>query len=82
MPDGVVAVAVVLTIIGLLFKLGAVPFHVWIPDTYVGAPVMVAGFLSSVSKAASLGAVFTLPGRRAAPLRSTRGRRSWRSSPR
>lgn len=60
MPDGVVAVAVVLTIIGLLFKLGAVPFHVWIPDTYLGAPVMVAGFLSSVSKAASLGAVLTL----------------------
>ena len=60
LPDGVVAVAVVLTIIGLLFKLGAVPFHVWIPDTYLGAPVMVAGFLSSVSKAASLGAVLTL----------------------
>ncbi len=60
MPEGVVAVAVVLTIIGLLFKLGVVPFHVWIPDTYVGAPVMVAGFLSSVSKAGSLGAVFTI----------------------
>src|SRR5689334_12562486 len=59
-PDGVVAVAVMLTIVGLLFKLGAVPFHVWIPDTYTGAPVMVAGFLSSVSKAASLGAVLTL----------------------
>ena len=62
MPDGVVAVAVVLTIIGLLFKLGAVPFHVWIPDTYLGAPVMVAGFLSSVSKAASLGAVLMVLG--------------------
>lgn len=60
LPNGVVAMAVVLTIIGLLFKLGAVPFHVWIPDTYFGAPVMVAGFLSSVSKAASLGAVLTL----------------------
>ncbi|AXT83925.1 NADH-quinone oxidoreductase subunit N [Aeromicrobium sp. A1-2] len=60
MPDGVVAVAVVLTVVGLLFKLGAVPFHVWIPDTYVGAPVMVAGFLSSVSKAASLGAILVL----------------------
>lgn len=62
MPDSVVAVAVVLTIIGLLFKLGAVPFHVWIPDTYLGAPVMVAGFLSSVSKAASLGAVLMVLG--------------------
>ncbi len=60
LPDSVVAVAVVLTIVGLLFKLGAVPFHIWIPDTYLGAPVLVAGFLSAVSKAASLGAVFTI----------------------
>ena len=60
LPGSVVAVAVVLTLIGLLFKLGAVPFHVWIPDAYAGAPVMVAGFLSSVSKAASLGALVTL----------------------
>lgn len=60
LPESVVAVAVVLTIVGLLFKLGAVPFHIWIPDTYGGAPVMVAGFLSSVSKAASLGAVLVL----------------------
>lgn len=59
-PDGVVAVAVVLTVVGLLFKLGAVPFHVWIPDTYVGASVMVAAFLSVVSKAAALGALLVL----------------------
>ncbi|MET0929989.1 MAG: NADH-quinone oxidoreductase subunit N [Aeromicrobium sp.] len=60
LPDPVVAVAVVLTVVGLLFKLGAVPFHVWIPDTYGGASVMVAGFLSAVSKAAALGAVLVL----------------------
>lgn len=60
LPDSVVAVAVMLTLIGLLFKLGAVPFHMWIPDTYLGAPVMVAGFLSSVSKTASLGALITI----------------------
>ncbi|MET0768185.1 MAG: proton-conducting transporter membrane subunit, partial [Aeromicrobium sp.] len=59
-PDTVIAVAVALTVIGLLFKLGAVPFHVWIPDTYAGAPVMVAAFLSTVSKAASLGALLVL----------------------
>ncbi|MET1038728.1 MAG: NADH-quinone oxidoreductase subunit N, partial [Aeromicrobium sp.] len=59
-PDGVVAVAVVLTVVGLLFKLGAVPFHVWIPDTYGGTSVMVAGFLSAVSKAAALGALMVL----------------------
>lgn len=59
-PGSVVAVAVVLTLIGLLFKLGAVPFHVWVPDAYTGASVMVAGFLSTVSKAASLGALLVL----------------------
>lgn len=59
-PSSVVAVAVVLTVVGLLFKLGAVPFHLWIPDAYRGASVMVAGFLSTVSKAAALGAVLTL----------------------
>jgi NADH-quinone oxidoreductase subunit N len=59
-PASVETVAVVLTVIGLLFKLGAVPFHMWIPDAYAGAPILVAGFLSTVSKAASLGAVVTL----------------------
>lgn len=62
MPDSVVSVAVLLTVIGLLFKLGAVPFHMWIPDAYLGAPILVAGFLSSVSKAASLGALLTFLG--------------------
>jgi len=60
MPHSVIAVAVVLTLIGLLFKLGAVPFHMWIPDTYRGSSVMVAGYLSAVSKAAALGALFVL----------------------
>jgi NADH-quinone oxidoreductase subunit N len=59
-PGPVVSVAVVLTVVGLLFKLGAVPFHVWVPDTYRGASVMVAGFLASVSKAAALGALLVL----------------------
>jgi NADH-quinone oxidoreductase subunit N len=59
-PDAVVSVAVVMTVIGLLFKLGAVPFHVWVPDAYGGTSVMVAGFLSAVSKAASLGALLVL----------------------
>ena len=60
MPHSVIAVAVVLTLIGFLFKLGAVPFHMWIPDTYRGSSVVVAGYLSAVSKAAALGALFIL----------------------
>jgi len=48
-----VAVAgALLTVVGLAFKVAAVPFHMWIPDTYVGAPVAVAAYLSVVSKAA------------------------------
>ena len=44
----------VLMVTGLLFKLGGVPFHVWIPDVYEGAPAPVTGFLSTASKAAGL----------------------------
>jgi NADH-quinone oxidoreductase subunit N len=44
--------AVVLSIAGFGFKVAAVPFHFWAPDTYEGAPVPVAAYLSVVSKAA------------------------------
>ena len=48
-----VAVAgTLLTVVGLAFKVAAVPFHMWVPDTYVGAPIAVAAYLSVVSKAA------------------------------
>ncbi len=48
----VVVAGTLLTIVGLAFKVAAVPFHMWVPDTYVGAPVAVAAYLSVVSKAA------------------------------
>lgn len=48
----VAEVAALLTVVGLAFKVAAVPFHMWVPDTYVGAPVAVAAYLSVVSKAA------------------------------
>lgn len=50
----VIGVGMVLTIVGLGFKVAAVPFQVWVPDTYVGAPIAVAAYLSVVSKAAGL----------------------------
>ncbi len=43
---------VVLALAGFGFKVAAVPFHFWAPDTYEGAPVPVAAYLSVVSKAA------------------------------
>jgi NADH-quinone oxidoreductase subunit N len=50
----VIGVGMVLTVVALAFKVAAVPFQVWVPDTYVGAPIPVAGYLSVVSKAAGL----------------------------
>ncbi|MGK4907579.1 NADH-quinone oxidoreductase subunit N [Streptomyces albus] len=46
------AAGVALTLIGFAFKTAAAPFHFWVPDTYVGAPVPVAAYLSVVGKAA------------------------------
>ncbi len=44
--------AVLMILIGLCFKIAAVPFHVWAPDTYQGAPLPVTTFLAVASKAA------------------------------
>ena len=45
-------VAAVMIVSGLGFKLSLVPFHMWTPDVYDGAPAPITGFLASVSKAA------------------------------
>ena len=49
-----------LILMGLLFKVSAVPFHFWTPDVYEGAPDYVTAFMSSIAKAASLGAFYRL----------------------
>jgi NADH-quinone oxidoreductase subunit N len=41
-----------LVLVGFLFKISAFPFHFWAPDVYEGAPIPIAGFLSTASKAA------------------------------
>ncbi len=43
----------ILVLIGFLFKIGAAPFHQWIPDTYEGAPTPVTAFMSVAVKAAA-----------------------------
>ncbi|GAA1916030.1 NADH-quinone oxidoreductase subunit N [Streptomyces sodiiphilus] len=45
---------VALTLVGFAFKTAAVPFHFWVPETYLGAPLPVAAFLSVVGKTAGL----------------------------
>lgn len=47
-------------IIGVGFKLGAAPFHMWIPDVYQGAPTPVTTFIASGSKLAAFGMAFRL----------------------
>ncbi|MDT0267631.1 NADH-quinone oxidoreductase subunit N [Streptomyces sp. DSM 44915] len=49
-----VRVGVALTLIAFVFKVAAVPFHFWVPETYRGAPLPVAGYLSVVGKSAGL----------------------------
>ena len=43
-------VAIVMTVIGFGFKVAAVPFHLWAPDAYEGAPTPSAAFIASGSK--------------------------------
>ena len=49
--------AILLILVGLLFKVGAVPFHSWTPDAYHGAPTPVTGFMAAATKAAAFGAI-------------------------
>lgn len=46
--------ALVFIVAGIAFKFGAVPFHMWVPDVYQGAPLAVTVFLGSVSKIAAV----------------------------
>ena len=48
-----VLVGMILIIAGLGFKVAAVPFHMWAPDAYEGAPIPITGFLAVASKAAA-----------------------------
>jgi NADH-quinone oxidoreductase subunit N len=51
--DPVVLLALATTSVGLLFKISAVPFHMWAPDAYEGAPTTITAYLAVGSKAAS-----------------------------
>lgn len=53
---GLLYTGMALLAIGLLFKVGAVPFHNWVPDVYAGAPTPVTGFMAICTKLAAFGA--------------------------
>jgi len=52
--------ALVFIVVALAFKLGAVPFHMWIPDVYQGAPTAVTAYISSAPKIAGFAIVMRL----------------------
>jgi NADH-quinone oxidoreductase subunit N len=58
--DPLLVVALVMIAAGLGFKVAAVPFHLWAPDTYEGAPAPGAAFIASVSKVASFALLISI----------------------
>jgi NADH-quinone oxidoreductase subunit N len=58
--EPIIALGVVFVVVGFAFKVSAVPFHTWAPDTYEGAPTPITAFLSVSSKAAGFVALLQL----------------------
>ena len=58
--DIMLVFGLVFLIVGIAFKFGAVPFHMWVPDVYHGAPVATTLFISSVPKLAAFAMAFRL----------------------
>jgi len=58
--QAILLASVGLIAVGMLFKIGAVPFHQWVPDVYTGSPTPVTSFMASVVKIAAFGALLRL----------------------
>ncbi|MEU7043947.1 NADH-quinone oxidoreductase subunit NuoN [Streptomyces varsoviensis] len=58
--DALLLIGGAMVLMGLLFKVGAVPFHMWTPDVYQGAPTPVTGFMAAATKVAGFGALLRL----------------------
>jgi|SRR5581483_373671 len=56
----IITLGIVFCLVGFAFKISAVPFHTWAPDTYEGAPTPITAFLSVSSKAGGFVAILTL----------------------
>ncbi|MBW3665301.1 MAG: NADH-quinone oxidoreductase subunit N [Actinobacteria bacterium] len=61
-PDRLALLGVALVTVGLGFKVALVPFHLWIPDVYQGAPTNVTMFMAAATKAAAFAAILRLFG--------------------
>jgi NADH-quinone oxidoreductase subunit N len=55
-PDALITVGLGLLLVGFGFKISSVPFHMWAPDVYQGAPTSITALIATGSKAAALGA--------------------------
>jgi len=55
--DGLIIPGIAMIAVGLLFKVGAVPFHQWVPDVYQGSPTPLTAFMSAATKVAAFGAL-------------------------
>jgi len=58
--DVILFIGIAFLSIGLLFKVGAVPFHAWSPDVYQGAPTPVTAFMAAATKVAAFGAMLRI----------------------
>jgi len=70
-------VGVLLILAALLFKVAAVPFHMWLPDAYQGAPTPVTGFMAAALKAAAFGGMIRLLGSALAAPQVALGHAGW-----
>ncbi len=66
----IIAFTIVFLIVGVAFKLGAVPFHMWIPDVYDGAPTAVTIFIGTAPKVAAFAMLIRLMVDTLGPLHS------------
>lgn len=58
--EGLLLGGMAMLAVGLLFKVGAAPFHAWTPDVYQGAPTPVTSFMAAATKVAAFGALLRL----------------------
>jgi NADH-quinone oxidoreductase subunit N len=69
--DVILVFGLIFIIVGVAFKLGVVPFHMWVPDVYHGAPTAISQFLSTAPKLAAFAMTVRLIAEGLAPLQES-----------